>query len=42
MVQGGLVGFVVRYMDDTFGTYAVGDDAEEKQVSEYFGKVAVS
>ena len=37
---GGLVGFVVRYMDDVFGTYAVGNDAEE--VSKYFGKVAVS
>ena len=25
-----------------FGIHAVSDDAEEKQVSEYFGKVAVS
>ena len=39
---GGLVGFVVRYMDDVFGTYAVGTDAEAEQVSKYFGKVAVS
>ena len=39
---GGLVGVVVRYICDVFGAYAVGDDAEEKQVSEYFGKVAVS
>ena len=30
---GGLVGFVVRYMDDVFGTYAVGDDAEAEQAS---------
>ena len=29
-------------MDDVFGTYAVGNDAEEEQVSKYFGKVAVS
>ena len=36
---GGLVGFVVCYMDDVFGTYAVGNDAEdsEEQVSKYFG-----
>ena len=39
---GGLVGFVVRDMDDVFGIYAVSDDADEKQVSEYFGRVAVS
>ena len=41
---GGLVGFVVRYnvMDDVFGIHAVSDGAEEKQVSEYFRKVAVS
>ena len=38
---GELVGFMVRYMDDVFGIYAVSDDAEEKQVSEYFEKVAV-
>ena len=36
-----LVGFVVRYMDDVFGIYAVSNDAEEKLVSEYFGRVAV-
>ena len=39
---GGLVGFVVQYMDDVFGTYAVGNDDEAEQVSKYFGKVAVS
>ena len=39
---GGLVGFAVRYMDGEFGIYAVSDDAEEKQVSEYFRKVVVS
>ena len=39
---GGLVEFVVRYMDTAFDIYAVSDNAEEKQVSEYFGKVAVS
>ena len=39
---GGLVGFVVRYMDDAFGTYAVGNDAEEEQVSKYCGTVVVS
>ena len=39
---GELVGFVVRYMDDVFGIYAVSNDAEEEQVSEYFGQAAVS
>ena len=41
---GGLVGFVVRYMDDVFGIilYAVSNDAEREQVSEYFGRVAAS
>ena len=39
---GGLVGFVVRYMDDVFGTYAVGDDAEAEQVSKYFGNLKVA
>ena len=39
---GELVGFVVRCMDDVFVIYAVSNDAEEKQVSEYFEKVAVS
>ena len=29
-------------MDDVFGTYAVGTDAEAEQVNKYFGKVAVS
>ena len=38
---GELVGFVVRYMDDMFGIYAVSNDAEETVVSEYFGLVAV-
>ena len=39
--MGELIGFMVRYVDDVFGIYAVSDDAEEKQVSEYFEKVAV-
>ena len=45
---GGLVGSMVRYMDDVCwhisvsDIYAVSDDAEEKQVSEYFGRVVVS
>ena len=30
---------MVRYIDDVFGVYAVSDDAEERQVSEYFEKV---
>ena len=34
---GELVGFVVRYMDDAFGIYAVSNDAEEELVREYFG-----
>ena len=29
-------------MDGVFGIYAVSNDAEEKQVSKYFGNVAVS
>ena len=45
---GGLVGSMVRYMDDVCwhisvsDIYAVSDDAEEKQVSGYFERVAVS
>ena len=38
---GELVWFVVRYMDGVFGIYAVSNDADEEQVSEYFGRVAV-
>ena len=38
-----LTGGVVRYMDDVFGLYAaVHTDSEEKQVNEYFEKVATS
>ena len=38
---GELVGLLVRYMDGVFGIYAVSGDAAERQVSEYFDKVAV-
>ena len=43
MEQGpeGLIGTVVRFMDDVFGVYAVGNDAEEQLVREYYGGIAV-
>ena len=32
---------VVRFMDDVFGIYAVGNGAEEQLVKEYYGGIAV-
>ena len=37
----GLNGTVVRFMDDVFSIYAVGNSAEEQLVMEYYGKIAV-
>ena len=37
----GLIGTVVRFMDDVFGIYAVGNSAEEHLVKEYYGGIAV-
>ena len=37
----GLIGTVVRFMDDVFGIYAVGNGAEEQLVREYYGGIAV-
>jgi hypothetical protein len=37
----GLIGTVVRFMDDVFGVYAVGNDAEEQLVREPYGRIAV-
>ena len=34
---GGLIEFVVRYMDGLFGIYAVSNGAEEELAREYFG-----
>ena len=33
----GLIGAVVRLMDDVFGIYAVGNSAQGQPVKEYFG-----
>ena len=37
----GLIGTVVRFMDDVFGIYAVGSSAEEQLVMEHYGRIAV-
>ena len=38
----GLIGTVVRFMDDAFGIYVVGNGAEEQLVKEYYGGIALS
>ena len=37
----GLIGTVVRYMDDVLGIYAVGSNAEEQLVMGHYGRIAV-
>ena len=37
----GLIGTVVRFMDDVFGIYAVGNSAEEQLVMGHYGRIAV-
>ena len=37
----GLIGTVVRFMDDVFGIYAVWNGAEEQLVREYYSGIAV-
>ena len=37
----GLIGTVVRFMDDVFGIYAVGSSAEEQLVMGHYGRIAV-
>ena len=36
----GLIGTVVRFMDDVFGIYAVGNSTEEQLVKAYYGGIA--
>ena len=35
------IGTVVRFTDDVFGIYAVGNSVEEQLVKEYYGGIAV-